>query len=218
MARNKYPEETVQKILDVSLSLFMEKGYAHTSIQDIINNLGGLSKGAIYHHFKSKEAILLAVYDRMALQAGREMKEIVHDSSLNGAQKLKGMFLSSWKDSTQREFIASMPNLLNNPQFLTMHIANTIHDVVPHYILPVIEEGVTDGSIHCEYPQEMADVLMLLTNVWLNPLIYPMDEGNIWRKIRFFNEILSGLGFPLLEEGMGEHMQLVEQKKRTFEP
>ena len=35
MARNKYPEETVQKILDVSRALFREKGYEHTTIQDI---------------------------------------------------------------------------------------------------------------------------------------------------------------------------------------
>ena len=54
MARNKHPEETVNLILDVAFHLFMEKGYEHTSIQDIIDQLGGLSKGAIYHHFKSK--------------------------------------------------------------------------------------------------------------------------------------------------------------------
>ena len=55
MSRNKYPEVTVEKILDVSQRLFYEKGYEKTSIQDIVNELGGLSKGAIYHHFKSKE-------------------------------------------------------------------------------------------------------------------------------------------------------------------
>ena len=54
MARNKYPEETVNLILDVAGRLFMEKGYEHTSIQDIIDNLGGLSKGAIYHHLSRK--------------------------------------------------------------------------------------------------------------------------------------------------------------------
>ena len=47
MARNKYPEETVQLILDVAFRLFMKKGYEHTSVQDIIDQLGGLSKGAI---------------------------------------------------------------------------------------------------------------------------------------------------------------------------
>ena len=65
MARNKHPEETVNLILDVAFRLFMKKGYEHTSIQDIIDQLGGLSKGAIYHHFKSKEDILVAVTDRM---------------------------------------------------------------------------------------------------------------------------------------------------------
>ena len=65
MARNKYPEETVNKILDVSMQLFLEKGYEHTSIQDIVNHLGGLSKGAIYHHFKSKEDILDGVMNKL---------------------------------------------------------------------------------------------------------------------------------------------------------
>ncbi|MEI3015026.1 MAG: TetR/AcrR family transcriptional regulator [Ruthenibacterium lactatiformans] len=44
MARNKYPEETVARILDVSLKLFLEKGYENTTIQDIIDALGNLSK------------------------------------------------------------------------------------------------------------------------------------------------------------------------------
>ncbi|MEG2060074.1 MAG: TetR family transcriptional regulator, partial [Lachnospiraceae bacterium] len=43
MSRNKYPEETVKLILEESLKLFIEKGYESTSIQDIINHLGGLS-------------------------------------------------------------------------------------------------------------------------------------------------------------------------------
>ena len=57
MARNKYPEETVTLILDTAQKLFLEKGYEHTTIQDIIDNLGGLTKGAIYHHFTSKESL-----------------------------------------------------------------------------------------------------------------------------------------------------------------
>ena len=61
MARNKYPEETVEKILDVAQRLFLKKGYDETTIQDIVNELGGLTKGAIYHHFKSKNEIMDAL-------------------------------------------------------------------------------------------------------------------------------------------------------------
>ena len=65
MARNKYPEVTVEKILEVSQRLFMEKGYDNTTIQDIVNELGGLTKGAIYHHFKSKEEIINALGEKL---------------------------------------------------------------------------------------------------------------------------------------------------------
>ena len=51
MARNKYPELTVEKILEVSQKLFLEKGYEQTTIQDIVDHLGGLTKGAVYHRF-----------------------------------------------------------------------------------------------------------------------------------------------------------------------
>ena len=60
MPRNKYPEETIRLILDVATRLFAEKGYDRTSLQDIINETK-LSKGAIYHHFASKEDILEAI-------------------------------------------------------------------------------------------------------------------------------------------------------------
>lgn len=63
MARNKHPEETVKKILDVSMKLFLEKGYDHTTLSDIIQ-VSGLSKGAIYHHFASKAEILIRICDR----------------------------------------------------------------------------------------------------------------------------------------------------------
>ena len=51
MARNKYPEETVGRILDAAMCLFREKGFERTTIQDIVDQLD-VTKGAVYHHFK----------------------------------------------------------------------------------------------------------------------------------------------------------------------
>ncbi|MEG0681587.1 MAG: helix-turn-helix domain-containing protein, partial [Eubacterium sp.] len=58
MSRNKHPEVTINRILDVAFNLFSKKGYEQTTIQNIVDELGDLSKGAIYHHFKSKEEII----------------------------------------------------------------------------------------------------------------------------------------------------------------
>lgn len=93
MARNKYPEETRNLIVDTAARLFMEKGYDHTSIQDIIDNLGGLTKGAIYHHFKSKEEIVYAVFEKMYASADVDMKRVCESKELNGFQKLQDLFI-----------------------------------------------------------------------------------------------------------------------------
>ena len=64
MPRNKYPEQTVEKILDAAALLFLQKGYQNTTLQDIIDATK-LSKGAVYHHFRSKEEIAQRVRDRL---------------------------------------------------------------------------------------------------------------------------------------------------------
>ena len=54
MARNKYPEVTVEKILTWLEQLFLEKGYENTTIQDIVDHLDGLSKGSSVPSFQIK--------------------------------------------------------------------------------------------------------------------------------------------------------------------
>lgn len=75
MPRNKYPEQTVEKILDAAAALFAEKGYQSTTLQDIIDATG-LSKGAVYHHFRSKEEIARKVGDRMGDEMWEPLRRI----------------------------------------------------------------------------------------------------------------------------------------------
>ena len=88
MARNKYPEITVEKILEVSQRLFLTKGYDNTTIQDIVDELGGLTRGAIYHHFKSKEEIMDALTDKM-FRENNPFDTVKSQKDLNGLQKMK---------------------------------------------------------------------------------------------------------------------------------
>ena len=211
MARNKYPEETVNLILEVSLELFLSKGYDNTSIQDIIDHLGGLSKGAIYHHFKSKEAILIEVYARMSKVIEVQMTNIRDDKNLNGLEKLQKMFMSSLNNVRHRELIASTPNLLKNPRLLAIQLESTIHDVVPNYIEPVMQQGIKDGSIQTEYPRELAQVLILLSNIWMNPLIYPMTKEEVNTKIAFFNQMTQAMGLSILDKGLEMHLRDIQE-------
>ncbi len=55
---------TKERIPEVSLALFAERGYAGTSMRDIADALG-ITKGALYRHYEGKEAILAAIVARM---------------------------------------------------------------------------------------------------------------------------------------------------------
>ena len=88
MARNKYPEQTLEKILNVAQKLFMEKGFEQTTIQDIVDGLEGMTRGAVYHHFKSKDEIMEALINRMFLEHN-PFDVLRNRSDMNGLQKLK---------------------------------------------------------------------------------------------------------------------------------
>ena len=202
MARNKYPEETINQILTVALNLFIQKGYEQTSIQDIINELGGLTKGAIYHHFKSKEEILQAVTDQMYKGVDEILSGVRDDKELNGLEKLRKISRISLDNPAQNEMASAAPNLLRNPKMLAAQIENIFEKGVPLYIQPIIEEGMRDGSIQTDYPRELSEALMILTNLWLNPVVNQATPELMLRRVKLFDEILKGLGLDLFDEQM----------------
>jgi AcrR family transcriptional regulator len=59
--RDRQAEATRQLLVDVARGLFAERGYAETSIEEIIQR-AGVARGALYHHFAGKDALFLAVY------------------------------------------------------------------------------------------------------------------------------------------------------------
>lgn len=207
MSRNKHPEETVNLILDVAFRLFMEKGYEHTSIQDIIDCLGGLSKGAIYHHFKSKEDILEAVIERMTAESNRLLAAVRDRSDLSGREKMKAIFRESVNRPVQNDIFTVAPDFHNNPKLLFSLLHDTIENAVPNYILPIIEQGIADGSIETEYPQQLAELVLFVANIWMNPMIFDDSVEKSYGKFMVFAQMLGGLGLDIVDEEMLGRLQ-----------
>ena len=207
MARNKHPEETVQLILDVAFRLFMEKGYEHTSIQDIIDHLGGLSKGAIYHHFKSKEDILVAVTDRMTAESNQMLAVIRDRTDLSGREKLKTIFRESINRPVQDDIFTVAPDFHNNPKLLFSLLHDTIEEAAPNNIWPIIEQGISDGSIKTDYPKQLAELILLAANVWMNPMIFDSTEEESCRKFMVFGQMMRGFGLDILDDEMLGRLQ-----------
>src|SRR4030081_1846270 len=72
----------------VALRLFKEKGYHATSMRDIANAVG-MNKGSLYSYIRSKEDLLIPVFDRAQGVLLAEIEQISADSSLTLTDRLK---------------------------------------------------------------------------------------------------------------------------------
>lgn len=197
MPRNKYPEETVQKILDASLKLFLEKGYEETTVLDIISDMGGLTRGAFYHHFKSKEEVFDALCEILFYESNPFEKAKSH-KELNGLEKLKFVLRTSFDETEHHQLSMASMQLLESPAFLKKLIESN-QELAPMY-QELIEEGIQDGSIQSEQPKLLADLFVLLTNFWSIPTIYPMSDEEAWQKFLMIKSVLDHLGLPVIDD------------------
>lgn len=136
MARNKYPEITVEKILEVSQRLFMEKGYDNTTIQDIVNELGGLTKGAIYHHFKSKEEIIDALGGKLFFD-NNPFVTVQNQKKLNGLEKMREVIKLNHADNDRTELGKQSIPLLKNPRLLA-ELAELLPLLTNFWLIPSV--------------------------------------------------------------------------------
>ena len=202
MARNKYPEVTVERILDAAQRLFLEKGYDNTTIQDIVDELGGLTKGAVYHHFKSKEEIMDAVGDRMFF-ANNPFEAVKKRSDLSGLEKLREVIRLNNADEQRTELTLQSVPVAKNPRLLAEMLISNRKVLTPCF-RELIDEGLADGSICTEYPREISELLPMLTSLWLLPSIYPASKAEQRRKFDFIFAMLGKFCIPLYDESMRE--------------
>lgn len=201
MARNKHPEETVAKILDVAMRLFVERGYEQTSMQNIIDELGGLTKGAVYHHFSSKEEIFFAAMDRVMAPGVERLRKIRDAEGMTGREKIQAMFDNGARGVDSAFFSQADPELdpMRNPRMLATEYRDLFAVSAHELMMPVIEQGVEDGTIQTEYPRELAEAIALLNNLWCVPAFFPArDEEEQVRRVAFMNAFMKGMGLDIV--------------------
>ena len=183
MARNKHPEETVAKILDVSMRLFTEQGYEHTTIQDIVDALG-MSKGAIYHHFKSKEDILDALIQRYEEQMYSAAAAAAKDSSLPVTERLIRVVLAM---NVSQDGGKALVEQMHKPQNALMHQKTqqlTLTRLTP-VLTGLIEEGIREGLFSTPYPAECMEMTMAYATTFFDDAM-DMSEEERSQRIRAF--------------------------------
>lgn len=197
-------ENTKAKILEVAGHLFLTKGYDETRISDIINGLDGLTKGAIYHYFDSKEDIFNEVVSEIGNKNLLIFDEIKNDDTLNAREKLSKLIDVSFYNENMNAITYMSPSLLDNPKLLSALISEIEEVTIPNFILPIIKSGNIDGSIETTYPEEVSELIAILLNIWLNPLIFSNDKARLVKKMKLINSILEKFDIKLFTDELIE--------------
>lgn len=91
-----------------------------------------------------------------------------------------------------------MPYLLDNAKFLAAEMQSIFMEVAPEFIEPILRESIADGSIQTDHPKELAEAMMLLSDVWINPVVQPTSPEEIRARCAVYNRFLSSFGIPPL--------------------
>jgi TetR/AcrR family acrAB operon transcriptional repressor len=192
---------TIETILTVSAKLFLEIGFDKTSMLDIAET-AGISKGAIYHHFQSKEEILNAVTEKQAQNTERTIKGCLSEmESLTGKEKLMAILAKSFASQVVHYLDDVMKSRIKSPEFIVSYMQDCVnHDAV--FIAEIIKEGVADGSIITDFPNECAEVFLLLINIWCDPAVFTSDAEKLLIRLRFLQHMMKAIGIDILTDDL----------------
>ena len=190
-------ENTIELILAVATEQFLKNGYEKTKLSDIINGLDGLTKGAIYHYFDSKEDIFNEVANNIGKQNKSIFDAIKYSNDINGSEKITKLVSLSINNEIMETITSITPKLIHSPKLLTSFLEQMQKVTIPEYFIPIIKEGIEDGSIIADNPNELAELLAVLLNIWLNPLIFNTSKETLISKINLINICLNNFNIKI---------------------
>ena len=199
MTRKNNPKQSIENIITISAKLFAEKGYDKTSMQDIADAVG-MSKGGIFHHFSSKEDIFNAVMERQFEQITETVKKWLDEMhGLTAKEKLRGLIKRNLMDEKIIKESGNMISSAAERQIILAFTQDNVKKLAP-IIADVIREGIEDRSISTAFPNECAEVLLLLLNFWCDTDIFQGDFSTLQKRFRFLQHLMRQLGVDILED------------------
>jgi AcrR family transcriptional regulator len=150
--------------LDVAQRLIATKGYTQLSIQDVLDELGA-SKGAFYHYFDSKAALLDGVVSRMVEASMAELAPAVADPGRSAMDKLNAVFtgLASFK-ADRRELILELMRVWRSDDNAVVreHFRRGAIAAMTPLLATIVRQGVAEGSFTAASPDHAGWVLASL--------------------------------------------------------
>lgn len=152
------------EILDAAQRLILSSGYERLTVQDILDCLQ-ISKGAFYHYFDSKPAVIEALTRRLVGDSERALAPIVGDPAMGAVEKLQAFFgeIIRWKSERQNLFVAMLPVWYAPDNFAFRFLVDreSAKRLAP-LLSAIIRQGIDEGRFATAYPDQAGTILFAI--------------------------------------------------------
>jgi AcrR family transcriptional regulator len=162
----KHPDVRRAEILDHASALFVQRGYDNVSLNDLIAD-AGVSKGAFYHWFPSKDELITALAGRSARDQFAAIERATAQCHGDALDRLNALLQAGFDVKMRMgapEHLAAMVSLLRPENaHLYGRIVAVSEDLVRPLLTRVISDGVQQGAFHTFDPEGVADMILGLS-------------------------------------------------------
>ena len=203
MSKEYNSQATIETILSVSAKLFLEKGFDKTSMMDIAKT-AGISKGAIYHHFQSKDEIIKSVTERQSQAVKDAMENFLSEtSSLSGKEQLQLILERNFENQKAHYLDDVMSVRMKSAEFVLLYMQSCVNKDSA-FVSKIIKRGIADGSLVTDSPDECAEVFLLLLNVWCDTAVFDCNGEKLSLRLKFLQYLMKSIGIDVLSDGFIE--------------
>lgn len=158
----KHPDIRRAELLDRASALFVQHGYDNVSLNDLIAD-AGVSKGAFYHWFPSKDALISALAQHSAREGLAVIEEALAQCRGNALDRLNAVLRAGFDVKMKMgapELLAAVVSLLRpDNAYLYARIVTAEEDLFRPVLTLLISEGVAEGIFDTFDPEGVADMI-----------------------------------------------------------
>jgi AcrR family transcriptional regulator len=166
-------------ILDAAQRLILSNGYERLTVQDILEELQ-ISKGAFYHYFDSKPAVVEALTERLVDDSERALAQIAEEPELGATAKLQRFFgeIVRWKSERQNLMVAMLPVWYapDNISFRLLVDRATAARLAP-LLSAIVRQGVDEHQFATAYPEHAGSIIVAVVQALQDAIAQQLLTG-----------------------------------------